>query len=92
MIHVIKGAITLISTLSQFSQRQKIYNCNSERERNANTATLQSRSEIDIIRLPAYNSTDSRNSSTLAQTWTRWKKVTSVHMLNAAKIQTVQLP
>lgn len=39
-----------------------------ERESNANADTLQSRSEIDIIRLPAYNSTYSHNSSRLVQT------------------------
>lgn len=71
--------------------KKKIYK--HKRESNANADTLQSRSEIDIIRLPAYNSTYSHNSSKQACTnRTQWKKVASARMLNAAKVQRVQLP
>lgn len=38
------------------------------------TDRLHSRSEIDIIRHPAYNSTDSCNSSRFIQTWLSGKR------------------
>lgn len=47
----------LISTLAISSEVKNLQPRESERDSNANTDTLQSRSEIDIIKLPTNNST-----------------------------------